>query len=69
MEKGKFVGRYFLKLADFTPDEVLYMVEVSADLKALQKNREPHQYFPAYTAAAIFEKKSTRTILNCLKVL
>ncbi len=61
MDKSQFIGRDFLKLADFTPDEVLYMLDVSADLKARQKRREPHQFFPNYTAAAIFEKKSTRT--------
>jgi ornithine carbamoyltransferase len=61
MEKSQFIGRDYLKLADFTPDELLYMVDVSADLKARLKRREPHQFFPNYTAAALFEKKSTRT--------
>jgi ornithine carbamoyltransferase len=61
MDKSQFIGRDFLKLADFTPDEVLYMIEVSADLKARLKRREAHQFFPGYTAAALFEKKSTRT--------
>ncbi len=61
MDKSQFIGRDFLKLADFTPDEVLYMIEVSADLKARLKRQEAHQFFPGYTAAALFEKKSTRT--------
>jgi len=61
MEKTEFIGRDFLKLSDFTPDEVLHMVEVSADFKKRQHEREPHLIFPGYTAAAIFEKKSTRT--------
>jgi ornithine carbamoyltransferase len=61
MNKSQFVGRDFLKLADFSPEEVLYMIEVSADLKARLKRREAHQFFPGYTAAAIFEKRSTRT--------
>lgn len=61
MDKSQFIGRDYLKLADFTPDELLYMVDVSADLKARLKRREAHQFFPGYTAAAIFEKKSTRT--------
>jgi ornithine carbamoyltransferase len=61
MEKSQFIGRDYLKLADYTPDELLYMVDVSADLKARLKRREPHQFFPNYTAAALFEKKSTRT--------
>jgi ornithine carbamoyltransferase len=61
MDKSQFTGRDFLKLADFTPDEVLYMLDVSADLKARLKRREAHQFFPGYTAAALFEKQSTRT--------
>jgi len=61
MNKSQFIGRDFLKLADFTPDELLYMVDVSADFKARLKRREPHQFFPNYTATALFEKKSTRT--------
>jgi ornithine carbamoyltransferase len=61
MDKSEFVGRDFLKLADFTPDEVLTMLDVSADFKARLKRHEPHDIFPGYTAAALFEKKSTRT--------
>jgi ornithine carbamoyltransferase len=61
MDKSQFVGRDFLRLADFTPDEVVYMIDVSADLKARLKRHEAHQFFPGYTAAALFEKKSTRT--------
>jgi len=61
MDKSNFMGRDFLKLADFTPDEVMFMVDVSADFKARLKRREAHRLFPGYTAAAIFEKLSTRT--------
>jgi len=61
MDKAQFIGRDFLKLADFSPDKVLHMLDVSADLKTRLKRREAHQFFPGYTAAALFEKKSTRT--------
>ena len=61
MDKSQFVGRDYLKLADYSPDEVLFMVDVSADLKARLKRREDHKLFPNYTAAALFEKQSTRT--------
>jgi ornithine carbamoyltransferase len=61
MDKSKFVGRDFLKLSDFTPDEVLTMLDVSADFKARLQRHEPHHIFPGYTAAALFEKRSTRT--------
>jgi ornithine carbamoyltransferase len=61
VDKSRFAGRDYLKLADYSPDEVLYMVDVSADLKARLKRREAHKFFPNYTAAALFEKQSTRT--------
>jgi ornithine carbamoyltransferase len=61
MDKTQFIGRDFLKLSDFAPDELFYMLEVSADLKARQKRGEAHKFFPNYTAAAVFEKQSTRT--------
>jgi ornithine carbamoyltransferase len=61
MDKSRFIGRDFLKLADFTPDEVLTMLDVSADFKARLQRREDHRVFIGYTAAALFEKKSTRT--------
>jgi ornithine carbamoyltransferase len=61
MDKTQFIGRDFLKIADYTSDELLYMIEVSADLKDRQKRGEDHKLFPYYTAAALFEKQSTRT--------
>lgn len=61
MDKTPFIGRDFLKLADYAPDEVLYMLDISADFKARLKRREAHPLFPGYTAAALFEKQSTRT--------
>jgi ornithine carbamoyltransferase len=61
MEKSQFVGRDFLKIADFSPDEIIYMLDVSADFKAQLKRREPHALFSGRSAAALFEKQSTRT--------
>jgi ornithine carbamoyltransferase len=61
MDKSQFIGRDFLKIADFTPDELVYMLDVSADFKARLKRREPHALFVGYSAAALFEKQSTRT--------
>ena len=30
-------GRHFLKLLDFTPEEIMYLVDLAADLKAKKK--------------------------------
>lgn len=55
-------GRSFLKLLDFTPEEILYLVDLAAELKAKKKKgiltKEMHQ---GKNVALIFEKTSTRT--------
>ena len=54
-------GRHFLTLKDFTPDEILYFLDLAAELKAKKKAGEPHEYFRGKNVALIFEKTSTRT--------
>lgn len=55
-------GRNFLKLLDFTPEEILYLVDLAADLKDKKKKgiliTDMHQ---GKNVALIFEKTSTRT--------
>lgn len=54
-------GRHFLKLLDFTPEEISYMVDVAAKLKAMKKSGEPMDVLRGKNIALIFEKTSTRT--------
>ena len=54
-------GRHFLKLLDFTPEEILYMVDVAADLKDKKKKGIPVDRLRGKNVALIFEKTSTRT--------
>ncbi len=54
-------GRDFLKLLDFTTEEIEYLIELSADLKAKKKAGVPHKYCEGKNVALIFEKTSTRT--------
>ena len=54
-------GRSFLKLLDFTPDEIRYLLELSADLKAKKHAHEPHRYLEGKNIVLLFEKTSTRT--------
>lgn len=54
-------GRNLLKLLDFTPDEILYLIDLAADLKEKKKNRIPTLYHQGKNIALIFEKTSTRT--------
>ena len=54
-------GRNFLKLKDFTPEEILYMIDQAADLKAKKKQGVRHDSLVGRNIALIFEKTSTRT--------
>ena len=54
-------GRNFLTLKDFTPEEITYMIDLAAELKAKKKAGELHEYYKGKNIALIFEKTSTRT--------
>lgn len=54
-------GRHFLKLLDFTPEEITYMLDVAADLKDKKKKGIPVDIHRGKNVALIFEKTSTRT--------
>ena len=54
-------GRSFLKLLDFTPEEILGLIDLAAKLKAKKKAGEAHDDFRGKNIALIFEKTSTRT--------
>lgn len=54
-------GRDFLKLLDFTTEEIYHLLNVSYNLKQLKRNGTPHRYLEGKQIAMIFEKDSTRT--------
>ncbi len=54
-------GRNFLKLLDFTSEEISYLIDLAADLKAKKKAGILHDDFKGKNIALIFEKTSTRT--------
>ncbi len=54
-------GRSFLTLKDFTPDEILYLVDLAAELKAKKKQGITGNSLKGKNIALIFEKPSTRT--------
>lgn len=55
------VGRDFLTLKDFTEDEILYLLDLSAELKEKKKKGIPVDTLKGKNVALIFEKTSTRT--------
>lgn len=54
-------GRNFLKLMDYTPEEILYFIELAAELKEKKKKGIDHRELTGKNIALIFEKTSTRT--------
>ena len=54
-------GRDFLKLLDFTPEEIEYLVDLATELKDKKKKGIPVDTFRGKNVALIFEKTSTRT--------
>ena len=56
-----FKGRSFLKLLDYTPEEITQLLDLAAKLKAQKKKGIPHRLCEGKNVALIFEKTSTRT--------
>ena len=54
-------NRDFLKLLDYTPEEIGYLIDLAIELKAQKKNGIPHKHLEGKNIALIFEKTSTRT--------
>lgn len=54
-------GRNFLKLMDYTPEEILYLIDLAADLKEKKHQGIMHDSLIGKNIALIFEKTSTRT--------
>ena len=54
-------GRDFLRIADWTGDELLQVLDLAVELKEKQRRREEHRLLPGRTLGMIFQKPSTRT--------
>ena len=59
--KGFLHGKDFLKLLDFTPAEIMGLIELAEDFKDKKKRGIPHKICEGKNIALIFEKTSTRT--------
>ena len=58
-------GRNFLTLKDFTAEEIIYLVDLAAELKEKKKKGIPVDTLRGKNVALIFEKTSTRTRCSC----
>ena len=54
-------GRHFLKLIDYTPAEIRYLLDLSHNFKDLKRAGTPHRYLEGKNIVLLFEKTSTRT--------
>ncbi|WP_071432609.1 ornithine carbamoyltransferase [Angelakisella massiliensis] len=54
-------GRSFLKLLDFSPREIRYLLDLSRNFKDLKRAGTPHRYLEGKNIVLLFEKTSTRT--------
>lgn len=54
-------GRHFLKLLDFTTEEIEYLIDLAAEFKQLKHEGTSHRRLEGKNIALIFEKTSTRT--------
>ena len=54
-------GKHLLKLADFSPEEISYLIDLAAELKAAKREGTEEQKLVGKEIALIFEKDSTRT--------
>ena len=54
-------GKSYLKLLDFTPAEIRYLLELSKDFKSMKRAGVPHKYLDGKNIVLLFEKTSTRT--------
>jgi ornithine carbamoyltransferase len=54
-------GRSLMKLADFSPEEITYLLDLAAELKAAKRDGREEQRLVGKEIALIFEKDSTRT--------
>ena len=54
-------GRSFLKLLDFSTEEIQYLLELAKDFKRMKRAGTPHKYLTGKNIVLLFEKTSTRT--------
>ena len=54
-------GRSFLKLLDYTPAEIRYLLDLSKNFKDMKRAGVPHRWLEGKNIVLLFEKTSTRT--------
>ena len=63
LKKMNLKGRNFLKLLDYSSEEIRYLLDVAKKFKELKKSGIEHEYLEGQNVVLLFEKDSTRTSL------
>lgn len=58
---NRLFGRDFLRESDFTPDDLIYLLDLAAWLKQAKQSRREPRFLEGRNIGLIFEKDSTRT--------
>ena len=61
MKAHELKGKNFLKLLDFTPEEIQGFIDFAIELKKMKYDGVPHRYCEGKNIVLLFEKDSTRT--------
>ncbi len=61
VSREDFIGRSFLTLKDYSPEEITYLIDLAEEYKEMTKKHIPHDSLRGRNIALIFEKTSTRT--------
>ena len=56
-----FRGKNYLKLIDFTSEDMRYLLDLAKEFKSLKRAGVPHKYLEGKNIVLLFEKTSTRT--------
>ena len=57
-------GRHLLRIADWSRKELAHTLDLAAELKELQRQREPHRLLEGRALGLVFDKPSTRTRIS-----
>jgi len=57
-------GRHLLRIADWSREELAHTLDLAAELKELQREREPHRLLEGRALGLVFDKPSTRTRIS-----
>ncbi len=62
--RGDLQGRHLLRIADWSGEDLAHALDLAAELKELQRQRQPHRLLEGRALGLVFDKPSTRTRIS-----